>query len=201
MDEWDTFWAHGWAGQMDSSDFYTARPHGPNYYPCNWLWKSMAIYWDGKVPSCCADFGEDQIMGNLADESLLEIWNNPAYREIRSAHATGKLDNYKLCRGCDAIWQEGGSAWNLFAGARAVVTGIRCQFCSPGPTARTQPTGPRRRAANRLAGRHAPPDGFAGCRCLLPCPVLASERCASPLYRTSFRRRLAGPRRTSTTLR
>ena len=123
VDEWDTFWAHGWAGQMDSSDFYTARPHGPNYYPCNWLWKSMAIYWDGKVPSCCADFGEDQIMGDLTNESLLDIWNNPSYRAIREAHVSGKLDDYKLCRGCDAIWQDGGSSWNLFAGARSVVTG------------------------------------------------------------------------------
>ena len=83
----------------------------------------MAIYWDGKVPSCCADFGEDQIMGDLANESLLDIWNNPAYRAIREAHVSGKLDDYKLCRGCDAIWQDGGSSWNLFAGARSVVTG------------------------------------------------------------------------------
>ncbi len=123
VDEWDTFWAHGWAGQLESSDFYSARPHGPNYYPCNWLWKSMAVYWDGTVPSCCADFGEDQIMGNLAEQSLLDIWNSPAYRAIRQAHVSGQLDDYKLCRGCDAVWQDAGSSWQLFTGARTVITG------------------------------------------------------------------------------
>ena len=123
VDEWDTFWAHGWAGQMETSDFYTARPHGPNYYPCNWLWKSMAIYWDGKVPSCCADFAEDQIMGDLSTQSIREIWNGKEYRAIRQGHVMGELDNYKLCRGCDAVWQDDGTAWNVFAGTRSVLSG------------------------------------------------------------------------------
>lgn len=123
VDEWDTFWAHGWAGQMETSDFYTARPHGPNYFPCNWLWKSMAIYWDGKVPSCCADFAEDQIMGDLSTQSILDIWNSKEYQAIRQAHVDGNLEDYKLCRGCDAVWQDDGTAWSMFSSARGVITG------------------------------------------------------------------------------
>ena len=123
VDEWDTFWAHGWAGQMETSDFYTARPHGPKYFPCNWLWKSMAIYWNGKVPSCCADFAEDQIMGDLSTQSILDIWNSKEYQAIRQAHVDGNLEDYKLCRGCDAVWQDDGTAWSLFSSARGVITG------------------------------------------------------------------------------
>lgn len=122
IDEWDTFWAHGWAGTLTDSDFYTARPHGPVYYPCNWLWKSMAVYWDGRVPSCCADFAEEQIMGDLSTQSIQEVWNSDAYRAIREAHTGGQLADYPLCAGCDAKWQEDTPLWRAFAGARSVAT-------------------------------------------------------------------------------
>lgn len=122
VDEWDTFWAHGWAGTLTDSDFYTARPHGPAYYPCNWLWKSMAVYWDGRVPSCCADFAEDQIMGDLTTRSIREVWNSTAYRAIREAHVRGELDEYTLCVGCDAKWQDDTTLWRAFTGMRSVVT-------------------------------------------------------------------------------
>lgn len=138
VDEWDTFWAHGWAGTMEDADFYSARPHGPSYFPCNWLWKSMAIYWDGRVPACCADFGEDQIMGDVNTESLLDIWNGEAYRAIRRAHVAGDLNAYKLCRGCDAIWQNDGAAWKAFTFGRSLVTGDPLpvfQNGAPKPTA------------------------------------------------------------------
>ena len=122
VDEWDTFWAHGWAGTLTDSDFYTARPHGPAYYPCNWLWKSMAVYWDGRVPSCCADFAEDQIMGDLSTQSIREIWNSDAYQAIREAHVQGQLEDYPLCAGCDAKWQEDTLLWRAFTGARSMAT-------------------------------------------------------------------------------
>ena len=207
MDEWDTFWAHGWAGQMDSSDFYTARPHGPNYYPCNWLWKSMAIYWDGKVPSCCADFGEDQIMGRSCRRiAARHLEQSRRIGQFARRMCSGKLDDYKLCRGCDAIWQEGGSTWNLFAGARGVVTG-RFAARAPGrdPTARTSTNGTE--APGPLIRRrecHAPPSLTSAASAALSAvhgAVLASQQCASPLFRTFFRRRWADRLRTSTTWR
>ncbi|MBM4437225.1 MAG: radical SAM protein [Actinobacteria bacterium] len=121
VDEWDTFWAHGWAGTMNESSFYTPRPHGSVYYPCNWLWKSMAVYWDGRVPACCADFGEHQLMGDLNTQSIREVWNSAAFREIRAAHVSGDLSNWKLCKGCDAVWQTDSGPWKAFATARSLV--------------------------------------------------------------------------------
>ncbi len=124
VDEWDTFWAHGWAGTMgNGKDGFTAAPHGQNYYPCNWLWKSMAIYWDGTVPACCADFTSEQIVGDLNKNSLLEIWNGPEFQAIRQAHVGGGLNDYSLCRNCDAIWQDSGMAWDGFGKARSLFTG------------------------------------------------------------------------------
>lgn len=123
VDEWDTFWAHGWAGTMGKGDAFKSAPYGSQYFPCNWIWKSMAIYWDGTVPACCADFTSEQIVGDLNKNSLLEIWNGPAFQAIRRAQVAGELSDYPLCRGCDAIWQEDGPAWKTFSKARALVTG------------------------------------------------------------------------------
>ena len=123
VDEWDTFWAHGWAGTLgDDDSAYTAVPHGSRYFPCNWLWKSMAIYWDGTVPACCADFTGEQVIGDLKTQSLLEIWNGPPMQALREAQVKGRLDEYSLCAGCDAIWQDGNRSWDMFSGARSLVT-------------------------------------------------------------------------------
>jgi MoaA/NifB/PqqE/SkfB family radical SAM enzyme len=123
VDEWDTFWAHGWAGTMGTGkDDYVAAPQGQHYFPCNWLWKSMAIYWDGTVPACCADFTNEQIVGDLNSDSLMDIWNGPEFLAIRTAHVAGRLDEYSLCRNCDAIWQDDGKVWSGFGKARALVT-------------------------------------------------------------------------------
>ena len=122
VDEWDTLWAHGWAGTMGDGEPYSAAPRGPHYHPCNWLWKSMAVYWDGTVPACCADFGGEQIVGNLNENTLMEIWNGPAMRAIRESQVRGRLEDYPLCRTCDALWQEDGLAWKAFAKARSLVT-------------------------------------------------------------------------------
>lgn len=122
VDDWDTFYAHGWAGTMGGEgDAFRAAPRGPNYHPCNWLWKSMAIYWDGAVPACCADFTGEQIIGDLKRNTLMDIWNGPAMRAIREAQVKGELGGYSLCSGCDAVWQEDGLAWKAFSTARSLV--------------------------------------------------------------------------------
>ena len=123
VDEWDTFWAHGWAGTMEESTFFKPRPHGSVYFPCNWIWKSMAVYWNGKVPACCADFAEDQMMGDLRTQSILEVWNNEEFQAIRRAHVSGDLSNFKLCKGCDAVWQSDSGLWKTFTAARSIVNG------------------------------------------------------------------------------
>ena len=114
VDEFDPIWAHGWAGTMKNSESFQAAPYGHNYYPCNWLWKSLAICWDGKVATCCGDFGPMEVFGDLKSESLAEIWNGPHMVRIRTLQRNGKLDQLPLCRGCDAPWQPDGLRWKLF---------------------------------------------------------------------------------------
>ena len=121
VDEFDPIWAHGWAGTMKDSENFQCAPYGHNYYPCNWLWKSLAICWDGKVATCCGDFGPNEVFGDLNTESLRDIWNGQQMVSIRRLQREKKLDELPLCRGCDAIWQPDGIRWKIFFACSRVV--------------------------------------------------------------------------------
>ncbi len=120
IDEWDAVWAHDWSGVFPG----IAPRYGSNHFPCNWIWKSMAVHWDGKVSSCCADFSGDQVVGDLAHSSLMDIWNGAPMADLREAQVEGRYREYPVCSGCDALWQGSGISWNLFSlAARALSRG------------------------------------------------------------------------------
>ncbi|HEX2036585.1 MAG TPA: radical SAM/SPASM domain-containing protein [Chloroflexota bacterium] len=121
VDEWDPIWPHGWAGVMQENGVVQAQPYGTNYHPCNWLWKSLAIYWDGRVASCCADFSGDQIIGDVKTQSLQEIWNGEAMVRLRRLQVEGRYKEASLCSGCDALWQKDSTAWSTFSSVERVV--------------------------------------------------------------------------------
>jgi radical SAM protein with 4Fe4S-binding SPASM domain len=114
VNEWDPIWPHGWAGVMQENGKVEAQPYGENYHPCNWLWKSLAIYWDGRVASCCADFSGDQVIGDFRKQSLREIWNGEPMVALRRLQVEGRYKEASLCSGCDALWQKDSTAWSTF---------------------------------------------------------------------------------------
>lgn len=126
VDEFDPIWAHGWAGTMMDNELFKAAPYGHNYYPCNWLWKSMAICWDGQVALCCGDFKPTEVLGDLNHQTIREIWNGPRMVRIRALQREKKLDDLPVCRGCDALWQPGGARWRLFD-ASSRLAGLFCR--------------------------------------------------------------------------
>lgn len=121
IDEWDPIWPHGWAGVMQENGMVQAQPYGSNYHPCNWLWKSLAIYWDGRVASCCADFSADQLIGDVKQSSLREIWNSPSMVKLRTLQVEGRYKEASLCSGCDAVWQKDSPAWDAFSAVERVI--------------------------------------------------------------------------------
>lgn len=121
VNEWDPIWPHGWAGVMQENGVVDAQPYGSNYHPCNWLWKSLAIYWDGRVASCCADFSGDQIIGDVKTQSLAQIWNGEGMVRLRNLQVQGRYKEAPLCSGCDAVWQKDSTAWRLFSRAEGLV--------------------------------------------------------------------------------
>lgn len=77
----------------------TPVPGSPRKYPCKFLWSSLVVAWNGDVVPCCYDYDTKMVMGNVNEQSIDEIWNGPAYVELRRAEIEGRNDS-PLCRSC-----------------------------------------------------------------------------------------------------
>ncbi|MEI6970398.1 MAG: radical SAM/SPASM domain-containing protein [bacterium] len=69
---------------------------------CTFPWYAMVISWDGTVTPCPQDFDTVMKMGNVSSASLRDIWNSPAYRELRRKHCSD-ISSLQLCRKCDRL--------------------------------------------------------------------------------------------------
>jgi radical SAM protein with 4Fe4S-binding SPASM domain len=69
---------------------------------CTFPWYAAVICADGTVTPCPQDFQAYLKLGNVNEASLLEIWNGPAYQNLRRQLAT-ELRALALCRKCDRL--------------------------------------------------------------------------------------------------
>ena len=87
---------HPFGGGNEQPDIiYTSCPH---------IMGSYTILRNGDVVQCCLSWDRQPVMGNVATESLLEIWNKPIFKEIRNdviykKVKTPKMDKCKACFG------------------------------------------------------------------------------------------------------
>ena len=82
---------HNWAGTLHHESDVT--------YPCYRQWLTFTVLWDGRVSLCCADLDGQVVLGDLATQSIADIWNSDAYRRVRRE----QLENGgpAICRNCD----------------------------------------------------------------------------------------------------
>jgi MoaA/NifB/PqqE/SkfB family radical SAM enzyme len=82
----------------------------PLKYPGPWLkgckkgepLRDMVISFDGQTVLCCEDMGRRATLGNVRDQSILEVWNSPQAEKVLDylyGGGWGKKDGF-LCRGC-----------------------------------------------------------------------------------------------------
>lgn len=69
------------------------------YEHCDRAFRSMTILYDGRVCLCCMDSDGDYIMGDISWDSMVEIWNNENYSELRRLHGICR-NAYKPCNMC-----------------------------------------------------------------------------------------------------
>ena len=69
---------------------------------CTFPWYAMVICADGTVTPCPQDFHAVLKLGNARETSLKEIWNGPAYRQLRRQFGTD-IESLTLCRKCDRL--------------------------------------------------------------------------------------------------
>lgn len=71
-------------------------------HPCHYLWRGpMYVKHSGDVYPCCQSYMLDGApVGNLATQSLPEIFDSPAMRDLRKKHAQGRAGEIDMCSRC-----------------------------------------------------------------------------------------------------
>ncbi len=66
--------------------------------PCRLLWATMYITYDGYSHLCCMDTEADYDYGNVAENTLQELWARHPYRKL---HLAKEWEAIPICKGCD----------------------------------------------------------------------------------------------------
>jgi len=69
---------------------------------CDWPWRKMVVTWTGDLVPCCHDYNAKYALGNLASQSLQEIWNGEKMQALRREFASGTVTN-PLCASCEYL--------------------------------------------------------------------------------------------------
>ncbi len=73
----------------------------------------MHILSDGRVTLCCMDYGQEEILGNVQESTLEEIWNSDAFNQIRAKiRGAVPCETKFLCNRCEyhvsqAVFDQG----------------------------------------------------------------------------------------------
>jgi radical SAM protein with 4Fe4S-binding SPASM domain len=71
-------------------------------YPCHYLWRGpVYVKHNGDVYPCCQSYGLNGApVGNIGEQSLVQIWNSPEVQKMRSLHAAGRGGEVGICSRC-----------------------------------------------------------------------------------------------------
>ncbi|MCP4400629.1 MAG: radical SAM/SPASM domain-containing protein [bacterium] len=62
----------------------------------------MDVNYKGEVALCCDDYFSSVILGNVAEESVVDIWNTPSYRKAREQLEKG-IPVFEICKKCNML--------------------------------------------------------------------------------------------------
>lgn len=78
-----------------------SRTRAMSYYTtCTRLFKQAYIMFNGDMVLCCVDYSRAQVLGNITDRSIHDVWNGPVAREIRRRYLGHEFDRLPLCGSC-----------------------------------------------------------------------------------------------------
>lgn len=98
-DELDIKPMHNWTGQEQLTSI--GRLHQKAVCPSPFY--IMKINSDGIVTCCATDWKRDTAVGNVAEESLSDIWNGQRMKEFRLMHLNHRRCDNAACANCDFI--------------------------------------------------------------------------------------------------
>jgi len=85
-----------WAGAVPLVPSLQALGRGG----CRMPWTELTVLWDGRVVPCANHAEAVNVLGDLSVQTLDEIWDGPALRALRAAHAAGDSAAVPVCARC-----------------------------------------------------------------------------------------------------
>jgi radical SAM protein with 4Fe4S-binding SPASM domain len=68
---------------------------------CEFIYNRFVIMKDGTVPLCCIDFNAKEKMGNIKNDSILNIFNSQKWNNYRELHSKNLRCKIEICKNCD----------------------------------------------------------------------------------------------------
>ncbi len=93
---------HDWVGAGKDDLGMRSLPQ-----PCKLLFTDLTISWNGDILLCCADYDGRSVLGNIAQDRLIDFWqNNAEMNRFRAAHLADNGARIKPCDTCtlNTIW-------------------------------------------------------------------------------------------------
>jgi radical SAM protein with 4Fe4S-binding SPASM domain len=72
---------------------------------CDFPWEKITVPWDGEFVPCCFDYNKKYSLGNINEQSLVEIWNGDRMHALRREMKSNNVTN-PLCQGCEYLYNE-----------------------------------------------------------------------------------------------
>ena len=95
--------ARDWAGQVSLVPLGLNARTPAARTPCKMPWTELTVLWDGAVVPCANHYERDNLLGDLTQQSLDEIWNGPALTRLRDAHLADALADVRVCATCPRL--------------------------------------------------------------------------------------------------
>ncbi|WPC41031.1 radical SAM protein [Clostridium sp. JS66] len=67
---------------------------------CPEVFDKLSINWDGTISGCSGDYDKNMLVGDIKENSLIDIWNSKLMNYYRRVLSEGKYDSLTLCKNC-----------------------------------------------------------------------------------------------------
>ena len=94
---------HNWGSTVEIKRF--GGEDTVNDIPCIALWGTFCFHVDGEVSLCCMDTNNTESIGNVATQTIAEVWHGEPLKSIREKHISGIRYEIPICDGC-TLWRE-----------------------------------------------------------------------------------------------
>ncbi len=87
-------------GNIADADSFSHSHQMQYFSTCTRLFKQMYIMFNGDVVLCCTDYSREQVLGNVRDKSLYEVWNGEVATNTRRTFLSDRIGELPLCGKC-----------------------------------------------------------------------------------------------------